>query len=160
MQQIKWQEFRSPRTTLLSLVSDYYTVCCARLTELNKKQGQDNKTGETLDVKCHLVSALRSAGDAYWLPIVYLSNSLRPQRLADIAHTLLKVASYDSNTMSCRGLQVYMTVLMPSAEWSLEPLRPALTMLFRRLDKIFVKIDKIPTMRVTHDHSMKRWIES
>jgi protein unc-80 len=45
-----------------------------------------------------------------------------------------------------------MTVLMPSAEWSLEPLRPALTMLFRRLDKIFVKIDKIPTMRVTRTH--------
>jgi hypothetical protein len=65
LEQIKWQEFRSPRTTLLSLVSDYYTVCCARLTELNKKQGQDNKTGETLDVKCHLVSPLRSGGDAY-----------------------------------------------------------------------------------------------
>lgn len=43
-----------PRTTLLSLVSDYYVVCSARLAELNKKQGQD-KTNEPLDVKCNTV---------------------------------------------------------------------------------------------------------
>lgn len=43
-----------PRTTLLSLVSDYYVVCSARLAELNKKQSQD-KTNEPLDVKCNTV---------------------------------------------------------------------------------------------------------
>ena len=44
-----------PRTTLLSLVSDYYVICSSRLTELNKKQGQD-KGNEPLDVKCNTVA--------------------------------------------------------------------------------------------------------
>ena len=53
--QVQWQEFRMPRTTLLSLVSDYYVICSSRLTELNKKQGQD-KGNEPLDVKCNTVA--------------------------------------------------------------------------------------------------------
>lgn len=51
----QWQAFRMPRATLLSLVSDYYVICSARLTELNKKQGQD-KINEPLDVKCNTVT--------------------------------------------------------------------------------------------------------
>ena len=53
--QLQWQEYRTPRATLLSLTADYYTISCARLTELNKKQGQDGKTGDALDVKCNIV---------------------------------------------------------------------------------------------------------
>ena len=70
------------------------------------------------------------------------------QRLGDIAHTLLKVASYDSATMACRGLQQYVDVLMPNTDWSQEAMRPVLMTLFRRLDKIFSKIYKVPSMRV------------
>ena len=79
------------------------------------------------------------------MPVIFFKFT---KRLADLAHTLLKVASYDANTMSCRGLQLYMTVLMPSVEWSMEPLKPALTMIFRRMDKIFSKIYKMPSIRV------------
>ncbi|XP_045030143.1 protein unc-80 homolog isoform X4 [Daphnia magna] len=121
----QWQAFRMPRATLLSLVSDYYVMCSARLTELNRKQGQD-KTNEPLDVKCNT-------------------------RLADIAHALLKVSSYDATTMACRGLQQYMTVLMPNGDWSQEPMKQVLNTLFRRLDKIFSKIYKIPSMRKNLD---------
>ncbi|EFX80552.1 hypothetical protein DAPPUDRAFT_318531 [Daphnia pulex] len=121
----QWQAFRMPRATLLSLVSDYYVICSARLTELNKKQGQD-KINEPLDVKCNT-------------------------RLADVAHALLKVSSYDAMTMACRGLQQYMTVLMPNGDWSQEPMKQVLNTLFRRLDKIFSKIYKIPSMRKNLD---------
>ena len=75
------------------------------------------------------------------------------QRLGDIAHTLLKVASYDSTTMACRGLQQYVSVLMPNTDWSQEAMRPVLMTLFRRLDKIFSKIYKVPSMRVTNKSS-------
>lgn len=55
----QWQAFRMPRATLLSLVSDYYVMCSARLTELNRKQGQD-KTNEPLDVKCNTVKSFNT----------------------------------------------------------------------------------------------------
>lgn len=41
-----------------------------------------------------------------------------------------------------------MTVLMPNGDWSQEPMKQALNTLFRRLDKIFSKIYKIPSVRV------------
>lgn len=56
----QWHEFRMPRTTLLSLVADYYTISNARLAELNKKHGQD-KASEPFDVKCNTVRNGRSS---------------------------------------------------------------------------------------------------
>lgn len=68
---------------LLSVVGEFISRSSTRLTELAKKQPlSDNKNMELLDVKCHI-------------------------RLADIAHSLLKVSPYDPDTMACRGLQRY-----------------------------------------------------
>ena len=53
--------------------------------------------------------------------------------MADVAHALLKVSSYDAITMACRGLQQYMTVLMPNGDWSQEPMKQVLNTLFRRV---------------------------
>ena len=125
----QWEEFRMPRTTLLSLVADYYTVSSARLAELNKKQGQD-KTSEPFDVKCNTVPA---RWISFKLDELLFIKRLLSQRLADIAHTLLKVSSYDATTMACRGLQQYMTVLMPNGDWSQEPMKQVLNTLFRRV---------------------------
>ena len=153
--QLQWQEYRTPRATLLSLTADYYTISCARLTELNKKQGQDGKTGDALDVKCNIVILFflsLSLSLSFSLQLHLFADGwhwlLIRQRLGDIAHTLLKVASYDSATMACRGLQQYVDVLMPNTDWSQEAMRPVLMTLFRRLDKIFSKIYKVPSMRV------------
>jgi hypothetical protein len=55
------------------------------------------------------------------------------KRLADVAHALLKVSSYDAMTMACRGLQQYMTILMPNGDWSQEPMKQVLNTLFRRV---------------------------
>lgn len=65
-----------------------------------------------------------------------------------MAHSLLKVSPYDPDTMSCKGLQRYMTEVLPFADWSNEAMRPALIQLVRRLDKTFSKIHKKASIRV------------
>lgn len=94
-----------------------------RLAELSKKQSTENKNIELLDIKCHI-------------------------RLADIAHSLLKVSPYDPDTMACRGLQRYMQCILPRAEWSNDAMKTALVTILRRLDKVFLKISKKPSIRV------------
>ncbi|XP_034179249.1 unc80, NALCN channel complex subunit isoform X3 [Osmia lignaria lignaria] len=118
-------EFRRPRDTLLNMVGDFVARCSARLTELNKKS-QDGKTIELLDSKCHI-------------------------RLADIAHSLLKISPYDASTMGCRGLRRYMNDILPSTDWSSDDMRPALTNILRRLDKTFSKIHKKASIRRNTD---------
>lgn len=51
--------------------------------------------------------------------------------------------------MGCRGLQRYMTQVLPAADWADDALRPALIMILRRLDKVFLKIAKKPSIRVS-----------
>jgi hypothetical protein len=70
------------------------------------------------------------------------------QRLAEVAHSLLKVSSYDPETMACRGLRRYMNEILPAGAWALEALRPSLLMILRRLDKMADKIFKKPSIRV------------
>lgn len=113
-------EFRKPRDILLNLVSEFLTKSTGRLADLSKKVPdlhQKNSSFELLDVKCHL-------------------------RLAEIAHSLLKIAPYDPPTMACRGLVRYMNEVLPNSEWRQETMRPALIMILRRLDKMFNKIAK------------------
>lgn len=118
-------EFRRPRDTLLNMVGDFVARCSTRLVELNKKS-QDGKTIELLDSKCHI-------------------------RLADIAHSLLKISPYDASTMGCRGLRRYMNDILPSTHWSSDDMKPALTNILRRLDKTFSKIHKKASIRRNTD---------
>lgn len=73
-------EYRRPRDVLLSVVGEFISRASTRLHELARKHPGDAKAVELLDVKCHV-------------------------RLADIAHSLLKVSPYDPESMACRGLQ-------------------------------------------------------
>ncbi|KAF2352742.1 hypothetical protein FHG87_016501 [Trinorchestia longiramus] len=111
-------EFRRPRDTFLHVVAEFLTKASVRLAELNRR-GHDP---DLLDTKCHL-------------------------RLAEVAHTLLKVAPYDPATMRCRGLVRYMNEILPYPDWSREDLRPALINILRRLDKMFNKIAKNSSIR-------------
>ena len=70
------------------------------------------------------------------------------QRLAEIAHSLLKVAPYDPETMSCRGLVKYMNQILTYPDWSQEALKPTLIIIMRRLEKVFTKILKKSFIRV------------
>lgn len=80
---------------------------------------------ELLDVKCHV-------------------------RLAEIAHSLLKVSPYDPESMACRGLQRYMLCIFPRAEWADDHgMKPTLVTILRRLDKVFLKISKKTSVRVS-----------
>ncbi|XP_015837453.1 protein unc-80 homolog isoform X13 [Tribolium castaneum] len=119
-------EYRRPRDVLLSLVGEFMCRATARLTELNKKNNQEGKNIELLDIRSHI-------------------------RLADIAHTLLKVSPYDPESMGCRGLQHYMSYILPSTEWANDAMRPALVTILRRLDKVFQKISKKPSIRRNTD---------
>lgn len=116
-------EYRRPRDVLLSVVGEFISRASTRLGELSKKHPADAKAVELLDLKCHV-------------------------RLADIAHSLLKVSPYDPESMACRGLQRYMQCILPRAEWADDALRAALVTILRRLDKVFLKISKKPSIRV------------
>ncbi|XP_037944678.1 protein unc-80 homolog isoform X2 [Teleopsis dalmanni] len=119
-------EYRRPRDVLLSVVGDFLSKSTTRLQELSKKLPNDSKPTEVLDAKCHI-------------------------RLADIAHSLLKVSPYDPESMACRGLQRYMQAILPRAEWSNDALRNALVTILRRIDKVFLKISKKPSIRRNTD---------
>lgn len=119
-------EFRRPRDVLLSVVGEFISRGQQRLNELTRKQSADSKNVELLDLKCHI-------------------------RLADIAHSLLKVSPYDPESMACRGLQRYMQFVLPRAEWDNDGMRPTLVTILRRLDKVFLKISKKPSIRRNTD---------
>lgn len=52
-------EFRRPRDILLSVVSEFHTICSARLADLTKKlRDLSSKSTELLDNKCHFVSKI------------------------------------------------------------------------------------------------------
>jgi len=40
------------------MVAEFLTKCTARLNEINKKSGQDNKSFELLDTRAHVVCTL------------------------------------------------------------------------------------------------------
>lgn len=119
-------------------MAEFLTRSTARLADLSKKVPDLHQKGsshELLDVKCHL-------------------------RLAEVAHSLLKVAPYDPQTMGCRGLVRYMTEVLPTSEWRQETMRPALTMILRRLDKMFTKIAKKTAIkRLTDWDAAKRLLK-
>ncbi|XP_049870612.1 protein unc-80 homolog [Pectinophora gossypiella] len=118
-------EYRRPRDVLLSLVGEFIDRATIRLLDLNGSKGSGGSEGkpvELLDSKSHA-------------------------RLADIAHALLKVSPYDPESMACRGLQRYMLLVLPVADWADDALRPSLIMILRRLDKVFMKIAKKPSIR-------------
>ncbi|KAK4883609.1 hypothetical protein RN001_006928 [Aquatica leii] len=119
-------EYRRPRDVLLSLVGDFICRATARIQELNKRTNQEGKLIELLDIRSHV-------------------------RLADIAHSLLKVSPYDPESMGCRGLQHYMSYILSSTEWANDAMRPALVTILRRLDKVFQKISKKPSIRRNTD---------
>jgi hypothetical protein len=113
----------------LNVVAEFLSRSTARLADLSKKLPdlhQKGSTYELLDVKCHL-------------------------RLAEIAHSLLKMAPYDPPTMACRGLVRYMNEILPNSEWRQEQMRPALIMVLRRLDKTFTKIAKKSAIKRSTD---------
>lgn len=77
---------------------------------------------------------------------IFLSMT-RGSRLAEIAHSLLKLAPYDTQTMESRGLRRYIMEMLPITDWTAEAVRPALILILKRLDRMFNKIHKMPTLR-------------
>lgn len=75
-------------------------------------------------------------------------------RLAEIAHALLKLAPYDTLTMESRGLRRYVMEMLPITDWSSEAVRPALILILKRLDRMFNKIHKMPTLRCARPQAL------
>ncbi|XP_066154738.1 protein unc-80 homolog isoform X3 [Euwallacea fornicatus] len=118
-------EYRRPRDVLLSLVGEFVLKINDRIVEIMKKEGE-GKPIEILDYRSHV-------------------------RLADIAHALLKVSPYDPESMACRGLQYYMSYVLPSTDWGDDAMRPAFVTLMKRMEKVFSKIQKKPSIRRNTD---------
>uniref|UniRef100_A0A6Q2X9I2 Uncharacterized protein n=1 Tax=Esox lucius TaxID=8010 RepID=A0A6Q2X9I2_ESOLU len=122
-ERIAREEFRRPRESLLNICTEFYKHCGPRLKILQNVAGEPRVTAlELLDIKSHM-------------------------RLAEIAHALLKLAPYDTLTMESRGLRRYITEMLPITDWSAETVRPALILILKRLDRMFNKIHKMPTLR-------------
>ncbi|XP_029696088.1 protein unc-80 homolog isoform X17 [Takifugu rubripes] len=122
-ERIAREEFRRPRESLLNICTEFYKHCGPRLKILQNVAGEPRVTAlELLDIKSHM-------------------------RLAEIAHALLKLAPYDTLTMESRGLRRYVMEMLPITDWSSEAVRPALILILKRLDRMFNKIHKMPTLR-------------
>ncbi|XP_077449386.1 protein unc-80 homolog isoform X14 [Stigmatopora argus] len=122
-ERIAREEFRRPRESLLNICTEFYKHCGPRLKILQNVAGEPRVTAlELLDMKSHM-------------------------RLAEIAHALLKLAPYDTLTMESRGLRRYIMEMLPITDWSSEAVRPALILILKRLDRMFNKIHKMPTLR-------------
>ncbi|XP_052242651.1 protein unc-80 homolog isoform X2 [Dreissena polymorpha] len=116
-EEMQREDFRKPRDSLLNIVAEFYVTCQGRMKEIRKMLADSSfRPPELLDHKSH-------------------------NRLADMAHTLLKLATFDPDTMGCAGLQRYMTEILPITDWSQESVRPALNLIMRRLDRLFNKIN-------------------
>ncbi|KAJ8031313.1 Protein unc-80-like [Holothuria leucospilota] len=117
-------EFCRPRDMLLSVVATFFSHSLQRMKELRaivEGGSRSNLHFDLLDTKSHL-------------------------RLSEVALTLLKVAPHDPIIMGCKGLQRYLTKMIPMTDWSNQDLRPALIQILKRLDKLFQKIHKKPTL--------------
>ncbi|XP_076872130.1 protein unc-80 homolog isoform X4 [Brachyhypopomus gauderio] len=129
-ERIAREEFRRPRESLLNICTEFYKHCGPRLKILQNVAGEPRVTAlELLDMKSHM-------------------------RLAEIAHSLLKLAPYDTLTMECRGLRRYITEMLPITDWSSEAVRPALILILKRLDRMFNKIHKMPTLRCARPQAL------
>uniref|UniRef100_W5KQ91 Unc-80 homolog, NALCN channel complex subunit n=1 Tax=Astyanax mexicanus TaxID=7994 RepID=W5KQ91_ASTMX len=129
-ERIAREEFRRPRESLLNICTEFYKHCGPRLKILQNVAGEPRVTAlELLDIKSHM-------------------------RLAEIAHSLLKLAPYDTLTMESRGLRRYITEMLPITDWSSEAVRPALILILKRLDRMFNKIHKMPTLRCARPQAL------
>uniref|UniRef100_A0A3Q2ZNL7 Unc-80 homolog (C. elegans) n=1 Tax=Kryptolebias marmoratus TaxID=37003 RepID=A0A3Q2ZNL7_KRYMA len=128
------EEFRRPRESLLNICTEFYKHCGPRLKILQNVAGEPRVTAlELLDIKSHM--------------------------LAEIAHALLKLAPYDTLTMESRGLRRYIMEMLPITDWSSEAVRPALILILKRLDRMFNKIHKMPTLRQVEWEAASNLIE-
>lgn len=94
------------------------------------------------------------APDVYYQTIEAVLKMFVPPRLAEIAHALLKLAPYDTLTMESRGLRRYIMEMLPITDWSSEAVRPALILILKRLDRMFNKIHKMPTLRCARPQAL------
>ncbi|KAE8278523.1 Protein unc-80-like protein [Larimichthys crocea] len=119
-ERIAREEFRRPRESLLNICTEFYKHCGPRLKILQNVAGEPRVTAlELLDIKSHMRSPT----------------------------ALLKLAPYDTLTMESRGLRRYIMEMLPITDWSSEAVRPALILILKRLDRMFNKIHKMPTLR-------------
>ncbi|XP_078260328.1 protein unc-80 homolog isoform X2 [Rhinoraja longicauda] len=122
-ERIAREEFRRPRESLLNICTEFFKHCGSRLKILQNVAGEPRVTAfDLLDAKSHM-------------------------RLAEIAHSLLKLAPYDTQTMESHGLRRYIMEMLPITDWTTEAVRPALILILKRLDRMFNKIHKMPTLR-------------
>uniref|UniRef100_A0A1I8BXJ5 UNC80_C domain-containing protein n=1 Tax=Meloidogyne hapla TaxID=6305 RepID=A0A1I8BXJ5_MELHA len=127
--EIHKEQFRGPRDALLTLCAMFIHRGSIRLKELSKLlasgSGQSEhspRVPELLDHRCH-------------------------SKISEVAVALLKLAPYDSQTLTCNGLRDYFTHVLPIVDWSVETNRSSINVILRRLDKTIVKIAKRPSIR-------------
>ncbi|XP_078483613.1 protein unc-80 homolog isoform X2 [Ciona intestinalis] len=112
------EEFIAQRDVMLQLCTTFYTRSKLRMQKLKRC----TQTDELLNTKSHL-------------------------RIADIAHSLLKLLTDETVPTVSTGLASYVQHMLPVVDWSVEAIRPALFLVLKRLDRFFGKISKVYTLR-------------
>uniref|UniRef100_H2XYZ2 Protein unc-80 homolog n=1 Tax=Ciona intestinalis TaxID=7719 RepID=H2XYZ2_CIOIN len=112
------EEFIAQRDVMLQLCTTFYTRSKLRMQKLKRC----TQTNELLNTKSHL-------------------------RIADIAHSLLKLLTDETVPTVSTGLASYVQHMLPVVDWSVEAIRPALFLVLKRLDRFFGKISKVYTLR-------------
>ncbi|XP_065315200.1 protein unc-80 homolog [Gordionus sp. m RMFG-2023] len=117
----QYDNYTKPRDLLLSFVSDFLYINQCRISELIQLGLVDkqnfNKSNFQLDQH---------------------SNT----KIAEIVNALLRLVPYDIQTLTRYGINSYLTKVMPTIDWSLDISRPSLNIIYKRLDKMLLKINK------------------
>ncbi|CAK8677932.1 unnamed protein product [Clavelina lepadiformis] len=111
------EEFVAPRDVLLQLCTTFYRNASNRLIKHRPDQPDD-----VFNTKSHV-------------------------RLAEVAHSLLKLLTDESVPTVSIGLACYVKYVLPIVDWSVEATRPALFIVLKRLDRFFGKISKVYSFR-------------
>ncbi|XP_078693709.1 protein unc-80 homolog isoform X2 [Branchiostoma floridae x Branchiostoma belcheri] len=115
-------EFHRPREAFLNVIVEYFVGSKSRFKHLRRMLDPRFQVPELLSTKSHI-------------------------RIVEILDSFLRTATDDPLSLGSVGLQRYFTDMLPIIDWSVPSKRPALVLLLRKLERMFSRIYKRPSLR-------------
>ncbi|XP_066269985.1 protein unc-80 homolog isoform X2 [Branchiostoma lanceolatum] len=115
-------EFHRPREAFLNIIVEYFVASKSRFKHLRRMLDPRFQVPELLSTRSHI-------------------------RIVEILDSFLRTATDDPLSLGSVGLQRYFTEMLPIIDWSVPSKRPALVLLLRKLERLFSRIYKRPSLR-------------
>ncbi|XP_078578406.1 protein unc-80 homolog isoform X2 [Branchiostoma floridae x Branchiostoma japonicum] len=115
-------EFHRPREAFLNIIVEYFVGSKSRFKQLRRMLDPRFQVPELLSTRSHI-------------------------RIVEILDSFLRTATDDPLSLGSVGLQRYFTDMLPIIDWSVPSKRPALVLLLRKLERMFSRIYKRPSLR-------------